>query len=89
MPLDGVSNPLLSGITFRAKAVVPSDTADIDDDLDCVALRVGTAGNVRVMTRGGDDVTFANCTVAEYLPVACTRVYATRTTASDIVAMLV
>lgn len=52
----------------------------------CV-LYIGTGGNLRVMTAGGDDVVFSNVLGGTTLPVQVIRVYATNTTASNIVAM--
>jgi hypothetical protein len=68
----------------RAVAVTPSDTAV----LDCEAFYVGTAGTVAVMPkRGGAAVTFAGCLAGRLYAIACARIMATGTTASDIVAL--
>ena len=50
-------------------------------------LYVGTAGNVRVLTSGGDDVTFTAVQAGSFLPVNVIKVYDTSTTASDILAL--
>lgn len=74
------------GPARRAAAVTPSDTADLT--IYAKALYVGGAGNVRVLTVGGEDgdaVTFANHPVG-WLPVQVRRVLATGTTATQIVA---
>lgn len=78
----------------RAALVTPSDTANIPyvggdtytNPWPCV-LYIGTGGNLRVMTEGGDDVVFTNVLGGTTLPVNVVRVYATNTTASNIVAM--
>lgn len=76
----------------RAAVVTPSNTADIpfigggDINWPCV-LYIGTAGHVRVLTAGGDDVTFFNVPVGTFLPVQVTRVFSTTTTALNIVAL--
>jgi hypothetical protein len=75
----------------RAASVTPSDTANIPDvaggsNNGCV-LFVGTAGNLRVQTVGGDDVTFNNINTGAFIPVQVVRVYATGTTASNIIAL--
>lgn len=75
----------------RAATVTPSDTVNIPSvsggsNNGCV-LFVGTAGNLRVQTIGGDDVTFNNINTGAFLPVQVVRVYATGTTASNIIAL--
>jgi len=75
----------------RAALVTPNDNANITyfggtNDFPCV-LYIGTGGNLRVMTAGGDDVVFSNVLGGTTLPVQVIRVYATNTTASNIVAM--
>ena len=75
-----------SGPARRAAMVTPSDTVDLT--AYAKALYVGAAGNVRVLTVGGEDgdaVTFANHPVG-WLPVQVRRVMATGTTATQIVA---
>lgn len=75
-----------SGPARRAAAVTPSDTVDLTTYAK--ALYVGAAGNVRVLTVGGEDAdatTFANHPVG-WLPVQVRRVLATGTTATQIVA---
>ena len=74
------------GPARRAAAVTPSDTVDLT--AYAKALYVGAAGNVRVLTVGGEDAdatTFANHPVG-WLPVQVRRVLATGTTATQIVA---
>jgi len=76
----------------RAAAVTPSNTVDIPSvsggtsNNGCV-LYVGGAGNLRVDTVGGDDVTFTGVLAGSFIPVQVTRVYATGTTATSIVAL--
>ena len=75
----------------RAASVTPSDTVDIPSvtggtNNGCV-LYVGGAGNVRVLTVGGDDVTFVGLSAGQFIPVQVKRVYATSTTATNIVAL--
>ena len=52
----------------------------------CV-LYVGGAGNVRVLTSSGADLTFVGIAAGTFMPVQVKRVYATDTTATDIVAL--
>jgi hypothetical protein len=76
----------------RAAAVTPSNTVDIpyvgggDIKWDCV-LYIGGAGNLRVLTAGEDDVTFTGVLAGSFLPVQVKRVFASGTTATNIVAL--
>lgn len=80
--------------TSRALVVATSDTLNIPSISDasgrgnngCV-LYVGTGGNLRVLTAGGDDVVFAGLQNGTFLPVNVVRVFSTGTTASDILAL--
>jgi hypothetical protein len=76
----------------RAAAVTPSNTVDIpfvgggDIAWPCV-LYIGGAGNLRVLTAGGDDVTFNGVLAGSFLPVQVNRVFASGTSATNIVAL--
>ena len=50
-------------------------------------LYVGTAGDVRVLTAGNDDVIFVGVLDGSFIPVNCIKVFATDTTASNILAL--
>jgi len=76
----------------RAAEVTPSDTANIPSvgggaglNNGCV-LYVGVAGDLKVTTSGGDDVTFKNAPVG-FIPVQVIKVFATGTAASEIIAL--
>jgi hypothetical protein len=69
---------------YDAASVSTNDTARIDPTR---ALFIGGAGNVKVDTVGGSTVTFNGLTAGSVLSVQVTRVYATGTTATDIIAM--
>lgn len=71
------------GIFDHAAAVTPADGADLPDT--GVMLYIGTGGDVKVTTAGGETVTFSNVPGGSFLPVRVARVYATLTTASNIV----
>lgn len=60
---------------------------DSEDFSVCRALYVGTGGNVKVLTEQGQTVTFVNVSDGFVLPVRCTRVFDTDTTADDILAL--
>ncbi len=50
-------------------------------------LYIGGTGSVKVLTAGGDKVTFANAAEGFVLPVNVLQVFATDTTATDILAL--
>lgn len=78
----------------RAAIVVPSNTVNISNvssqdgsgNNGCV-LYVGTKGNIKVMTVGGDEVVFTNIQDGSFIPVQVLRVFSTGTTASNIIAL--
>lgn len=75
----------------RAAAVTPSDTVNIPavtggSNNGCV-LYVGGAGNLKVLTIGGDEVILPNVQAGTFVPVQVLRVFATGTTATSIVAL--
>ena len=57
-----------------------------DNNTGCV-LYAGNTGNIRVLTAGGDDVVFVGIPAGSFVPVQVLRVFATDTTATDIVAL--
>lgn len=66
-----------------AKAITPSDTAGNSYR----AIYVGGAGNVAVVTAGGDTVTFTAPPVGSIIPVETQKVLSTGTTATLLVGM--
>ncbi len=78
----------------RAAAVTPSDTATIPSisaadgtgNNGCV-LYVGVAGDVKVTTAGGDDVTFTGILAGSFIPVQVVKIFDTLTSATNIVAL--
>jgi len=79
--------------TSRASDVAHSDTVDIPNiasptmkNNGCV-LYVGTGGDLRVLTAGGDDVTFTAFPSGGFLPVQVIRVFSTNTTAAGVIAL--
>jgi len=79
---------------YRAAAVTPSNTVDIPSvstqdgagNNGCV-LYVGGAGDIKVTTAGGDTVVFTGLLAGMFVPVQVLRVWATDTTATNIVAL--
>jgi len=77
----------------RAAAVTPSDTVNIPSlasattiNNGCV-LYIGGAGDLRVLTAGGDDVTFTGVLAGTFLPVQVVRVFNATTTATNLLAL--
>ncbi len=65
-----------------AEAVTPSDTVNLATPS---VIFVGGAGNVRVTTAQGDDVVFSGAQAGGVIPVQVIRVWATNTTATNLV----
>ncbi len=82
-PYEGAGGDLLGPAQFAA-AVTPSDTANLPTD--CKRLWVGGAGNVKLTTVGGSTVTYTAVPAGTYLQVRAQQVFATGTTATNIVA---
>ena len=75
----------------RAAVVTKSDTVDIPNpgngQVEGCVLYVGTGGILRVLTAGGDDITFTNVPNGFLTTFQVIRVFATTTTANNIVAL--
>ncbi|MEZ4714299.1 MAG: hypothetical protein R3A44_44375 [Caldilineaceae bacterium] len=87
MATDNFSSyqPSLDAPARRAAAVTPNDSADLTEVPR--ALYIGTAGDLVVkLVDDASSVTFPNMPVGWH-PIRPARVYATNTTASDIVAV--
>lgn len=82
-PYANIGSDLLSPASHAA-AVIPSDSADLPTSSK--RLWIGSAGNVALVTVGGDSVTYNSVPAGSYLQVRARRVMATGTTASNIVA---
>lgn len=79
---SGRTLPLEAGFT-RGESVTPNDSADLSN---VSRLYIGVSGDVKVDTIGGSTITFKNHPVG-YMPGFVKRVYATGTTASQILAL--
>lgn len=75
----------LSAPAGGAAAVTPNDGTDLPNGV-CRSLYVGGTGNIVLITAQGDTVTF-NAVPVGFFPVRCSRVKATLTTATAIVAL--
>jgi hypothetical protein len=75
----------------RAAVVTKSDTVDIPNpgngQVEGCVLYVGTGGVLRVLTAGGDDITFTNVPNGFLSTFQVIRVFATDTTANNIIAL--
>lgn len=76
--------PGLDAPGVHAAPVTPNDSADLT--YATRALVIGTAGDLKVTTVGGDTVTLTNVP-AGVLPLRVVRVFNTGTTAADIAAI--
>jgi len=70
-------------IPEHGAAVTPSDTVDLNPT---ALIYVGGAGNIVVTTKAGDKLTFNGVLAGVILPVAVSRVWATSTTATNMIA---
>ena len=68
-----------------AYAVTPHDTNDLDPYTR--GFYVGGEGDVKLDTVQGDTVTLVNCPQGSYHPIRTKRIYATTTTATNIIAL--
>jgi hypothetical protein len=71
------------GVFRDALAVTPNDSTDLT--VPCASLYVGTQGTMVVITLDLTTSTFANA--FGIIPVACSRVISTGTTAQNILAL--
>lgn len=69
----------------RAVAITPSDTVSFTDGL-CRAIYVGGAGNITALVNGSP-ILFTAVPVGTILPIQATRVNATATTATAMLAL--
>ena len=84
--------PTINSQAFNAEVVTPSDSQNIsigglvldDSTQNGVSLYVGGTGNLRVTMLGGQIVTFSNISGGSFLPIQVVKVWATGTTATNI-----
>ena len=71
--------------------IIPSDTESLQQSLDTsnrsTCLYGGVGGSVRILSIGGDDVTFTGVPSGTFIPIHVAWVFATGTTASSIIAV--
>lgn len=82
-PYDGKGiQPTTQGT--KATSITPNDSTDLGTVAK--ALYVGVAGDLRIQSSDGGDITFKNVPVG-FFPHFVKRVYTTNTTASEIIAI--
>lgn len=67
-------------------AIVPNDSSDLAEVTR--AIYVGGAGDIKVTANGGGTATFVGVAAGTILPVRVVRVFATGTTATNLVGLL-
>jgi hypothetical protein len=77
--------PSLIGPIENGFSVTPSDGSD--QPQVSRAIWVGGAGNLSVVTRGGDTITFVGVPSGTLIPIRAKRIRSTGTTATSIVAL--
>lgn len=82
-PPPGVSSN--DGAASNAVAVTPSDSVNLTNPSR--SLYIGGAGNVTVVTVGGQTITFPSVPAGSLLPIQVSRVNATLTTATNIISL--
>lgn len=80
-----INSSTMEAPATRAEAITPNDSADLG--FATRALYVGVTGNVRLLMLGGETLTFVGVQGGSILPVRAIRVYATDTTATDIIGL--
>ena len=58
-----------------------------DGNQEGAVLFIGTAGNLKVTTAGGDEITFQGINTGTFFPVNVVKVFATGTSADNIIAL--
>jgi len=58
-----------------------------DGNQEGAVLYIGTAGNLKVTTAGGDEITFQGVNTGTFFPVNVVKVFATGTSADNIIAL--
>lgn len=76
----------INGPGDDAFAVTPSDTVTFA--VAARALYVGTTGDVTLITKGGATIKFTAVPAGTVIPIRCTQVMTTGTTASTIVGIV-
>mgnify|MGYP003631664039 FL=1 len=85
--INSVVNATTLGVDNNIFATTAKGYAIYGGSQDGAVLYIGTAGNLRVTTVAGDDVTFIGINTGAFFPVQVVKVWLTNTTASQIIAL--
>lgn len=77
-------NELIKYVGTTGADVTPDDATDLPNS---GALYVGTEGDVKATLIGGGTVIFKNVPAGTFMPIMVNRVFATGTTAADLVVL--
>lgn len=80
------SFPSIAGPASHGFAVTPSDSSLLSETTR--GIYIGTEGNIAALLLSGASVTFSSVPAGSLLPVRLTKIMATGTTASNIVALV-
>ena len=84
-PYENLQGPLQNGDPGNdAVALTKSDTTVFNV---CRGLYVGGAGDVAVVTAKGNTVTFKGAVAGTVIPIRCTKLMSTNTSATDVLAL--
>ena len=82
----GTGNPSMQRTEFNGLAVTPVDGTDLPGGI-CIGLLATGAGNINVNLAGGGTAVLTGLSAGQALLIEATRVLATSTTATGIVAL--
>lgn len=77
---------IAEGKAENALNVTPNDSTDLAST--SVGIYVGVSGDLKVTLKGGAVITFIGLSSGVIHPIAATRIWATGTTATNIVAVI-
>jgi len=75
---------MAQAIPRNCRVVVPNDSSDLPRPY--ATVYIGGAGNIKVTSENGDTSLFVGVIAGTFLPVSVKRVWATTTTATNLVA---
>ena len=83
----GVDNETTLTVSTNAFAASGKNYQIYGEQKEGCVLYIGTAGNLKVTTVGNDDVTFIGVNTGAFFPVQVKKVFATGTSADNIIAL--
>mgnify|MGYP003116556610 CR=1 FL=1 len=83
----GVENETTLTVSSNAFATTNKNYQIYGEQKEGCVLYIGTAGNIKVTTVGNDDVTFIGVNTGAFFPVQVKKVFATGTSADNIIAL--